>query len=58
MFSERGFESREPGACDICKKRKSIVGDSGRRPGNHCSSCTVAGLDCTHAHLLKVRTKQ
>ncbi|KAJ7685249.1 fungal-specific transcription factor domain-containing protein [Mycena polygramma] len=41
---------RTPGACDVCKKRKS---DSGQMPGNRCTNCITSGLDCTHAEIMK-----
>ncbi|THU85686.1 hypothetical protein K435DRAFT_869015 [Dendrothele bispora CBS 962.96] len=41
---------RLPGACDMCKKKKS---DSGGTPGNRCTNCSNAGLECTHYELTK-----
>ncbi|KAK7473111.1 Gypsy retrotransposon integrase-like protein 1 [Stygiomarasmius scandens] len=43
---------RAPGACDTCKKKK-IRCDSGGTPGNRCTNCTNAGVDCTHYELTK-----
>ncbi|KAF8964890.1 hypothetical protein BDZ97DRAFT_822535 [Flammula alnicola] len=36
---------RIPGACDICKRKKS---DSGEMPDNRCSNCVQFGFECTH----------
>ncbi|KAH9484876.1 ABC-transporter-regulating transcription factor [Psilocybe cubensis] len=41
---------RIPGACDICKKKKS---DSGEMPGNRCTNCIQFGLECTHKEVTK-----
>ncbi|KAJ7172414.1 fungal-specific transcription factor domain-containing protein [Mycena filopes] len=43
---------RTPGACDLCKRRK-IRCDSGQMPGNRCTTCVNAGLECTHAEIMK-----
>ncbi|KAJ7046849.1 putative fungal-specific transcription factor [Mycena alexandri] len=43
---------RTPGACDTCKRRK-IRCDSGQMPGNRCTTCVNAGLECTHAEIMK-----
>ncbi|TFK21102.1 hypothetical protein FA15DRAFT_672885 [Coprinopsis marcescibilis] len=43
---------RIPGACDVCK-RKKIRCDSGELPGNRCSNCIQAGLECTHKEVTK-----
>ncbi|CAK5277395.1 unnamed protein product [Mycena citricolor] len=43
---------RIAGACDTCKKRK-IRCDSGQQPGNKCTNCLSAGLECTHAEIMK-----
>ncbi|KAJ7045843.1 hypothetical protein C8F04DRAFT_1173787 [Mycena alexandri] len=53
----------------VCKKRKircrefihtahvyslkALIGDGAKMPGNRCSGCLNAGLDCTHADLMK-----
>ncbi|KAF9479050.1 hypothetical protein BDN70DRAFT_985124 [Pholiota conissans] len=41
---------RIPGACDICKRKKS---DSGEMPDNRCTNCTQFGLECTHKEVTK-----
>ncbi|KAF9010747.1 fungal-specific transcription factor domain-containing protein [Cyathus striatus] len=48
--SKAAKKLRTPGACDLCKRRK---GDSANMPGNRCSNCVVAGMDCTHEEVLK-----
>ncbi|KAJ7187940.1 putative fungal-specific transcription factor [Mycena filopes] len=45
-------QRRAQGACDVCKKRK-IRCDGSAVSGTSCSHCTNAGLDCTHADLIK-----
>ncbi|KAF8149480.1 fungal-specific transcription factor domain-containing protein [Crassisporium funariophilum] len=42
---------RIPGACDICKRKKS---DSGQMPDNRCSNCVQFGFECTHREVAKV----
>ncbi|KAF8971208.1 fungal-specific transcription factor domain-containing protein [Flammula alnicola] len=41
---------RIPGACDICKRKKS---DSGEMPDNRCSNCVQFGFECTHKEVTK-----
>ncbi|TFK44159.1 fungal-specific transcription factor domain-containing protein [Crucibulum laeve] len=41
---------RIPGACDVCKKKKS---DSTEMPGNRCTNCIQCGLECTHKEVGK-----
>ncbi|KAJ7693299.1 fungal-specific transcription factor domain-containing protein [Mycena rosella] len=45
-------KQRRQGACAVCKKRK-IRCDSSETPGNRCSHCTSAGLDCSNADVMK-----
>ncbi|KAF9010516.1 fungal-specific transcription factor domain-containing protein [Cyathus striatus] len=33
------------GACDTCRRKK---GDSAKMPGNFCSNCKAANIECTH----------
>ncbi|KAF7304830.1 Zn(2)-C6 fungal-type domain-containing protein [Mycena kentingensis (nom. inval.)] len=43
--------SRNSGACDLCKRRK-IRCDSGQT-GSRCTNCLSAGVECTHAEVMK-----
>ncbi|KAF8973127.1 hypothetical protein BDZ97DRAFT_1779521 [Flammula alnicola] len=43
--AQRTKKRRLHGACDACRKKK---GDSAEMPGNHCTNCQLANIQCTH----------
>ncbi|KAL1717424.1 fungal-specific transcription factor domain-containing protein [Schizophyllum commune] len=47
---EPARKKRRPGACDLCKKRKS---DSSQMPNNRCTHCVQTGSECTHHEVTK-----
>ncbi|KAJ7083344.1 fungal-specific transcription factor domain-containing protein [Mycena belliarum] len=47
---QSGKRRRLQGACDVCK-RKKIRCDSSEKPGNRCTHCINAQIECTHARL-------
>ncbi|KAJ7837923.1 hypothetical protein B0H13DRAFT_2287818, partial [Mycena leptocephala] len=42
-------------ACDVCRRRKS-AGNGSQNPGNKCSTCIDAKLDCTYLQATTKRT--
>ncbi|KAF8169422.1 fungal-specific transcription factor domain-containing protein [Mycena galopus ATCC 62051] len=51
----RGNKRRVQRACDVCRRRKS-AGDGSQKPGNKCSTCIDAKLDCTYLQATTKRT--
>ncbi|KAF9467428.1 fungal-specific transcription factor domain-containing protein [Collybia nuda] len=47
-------KQRTPGACDLCKKKKS---DSAQMPGNRCTNCIQSTAECTHKEVAKVQQR-
>ncbi|KAJ7143999.1 fungal-specific transcription factor domain-containing protein [Mycena epipterygia] len=43
----QGKKRRVQRACDVCRRRKS-AGDGSQVPGDRCSTCLDANLDCTY----------
>ncbi|PFH53689.1 hypothetical protein AMATHDRAFT_73129 [Amanita thiersii Skay4041] len=41
---------RMPGACDVCKRKKS---DSAEKKGSPCSNCELSNIECTHNEVTK-----
>ncbi|KAF8180962.1 fungal-specific transcription factor domain-containing protein [Mycena galopus ATCC 62051] len=51
----RGNKRRVQRACDVCRRRKSRC-DGSQKPGNKCSTCIDAKLDCTYLQATTKRT--
>ncbi|TFK88612.1 hypothetical protein K466DRAFT_66010 [Polyporus arcularius HHB13444] len=43
-------------ACDLCRRRK-VCCDASVVPGNRCSRCTAAGLDCQYSPVMKTSAR-